>query len=145
MFRVNVALLVLGLCLMSAAIFVLQSHKKISSHILPSHSKRQWTIQHPNASSAPTVSRGYLGNHVATFRSSPPQCPFPAPHNDAVTTSSHPSDTSTQLRHREIQERIAPSGGEFACRFYTYDHAPYEPFDACSGPSSRMTTFDNVS
>ncbi|KAL6399034.1 hypothetical protein AUP68_17572 [Ilyonectria robusta] len=142
--RVNVALLVLGLCLMSVAVFVLKSRKKISSNILPSHSKEQWIIQHPNVPSGPTVSRSYLDNHASTCAHSPRQSPFLPLHNDAVTTSSHPSDTSTHLRHREIQERTTPSGGEFARRFYTYDPAPYVPFDTYSGTPTSMIDTDEV-
>ncbi|KAH6976011.1 hypothetical protein BKA56DRAFT_617956 [Ilyonectria sp. MPI-CAGE-AT-0026] len=139
--RVKVALLVLGLCLMCVAVFVLKSRKKISSPILPSHSKEQWIIQHPNVSLGPTVSTSYRDNHVSTFIQSPWQSPFLPLHNDAVTTSSHPSDTTTHLRHREIQERTTPSGGEFARRFSTYDPASYVPFDTYNGtPSSMMDT-----
>lgn len=144
MSRINVALLVLSLCLMPVAVFVLKSRKKISSHILPSHSKEQWIIQHPNVSSGPTVSRSYFDNHASTFIHSPRQSPFLPLHNDGVTTSSHSSDTSTHLRHREIQERTAPSGGEFTRRSYTYDPAPYEPFDTYSCTASSMIDINDV-
>lgn len=142
--RVNVPLLVLGLSLMCVAIFVLKSRKKISSPILPSHSKERWIIQHPNVSLGPTVSTCYLHNHVSTFTHFPLQSPVLPPHNDAVTTSSHPSDTSPHLRHREIQERTAPSGGVLTRRSYTYDPAPYEPFDTYSCTPSSMIDIDDV-
>ncbi|KAH7000180.1 hypothetical protein EDB80DRAFT_895489 [Ilyonectria destructans] len=144
MSRVNVSLLVLGLCLMSAAIFVLKSRKKLANRVLPSHSEGQSTSLQPNTSSCPTVSIGYLDDSVSTSLSAPPQCAVPPPHNDAVTTSSHPSDSSTRLRHREMQARTAPSSRKFACPFFIYDPAKYETFNACSDPLSRMMTIDEV-